>query len=128
MSRLDFERFSVKELKEYLDEHGVNYAGCFEKRELIDLAQGKIDPANGTLDKLYKEVFGACASMAADYENRVRDMSIKELKAHLKERGIDTAGALEKDELIELALSGGDDKRARKLEAHHELSEHLLEC
>ena len=90
---LNFERLSVKELKDYLEEHNVNYAGCFEKRELILLAQGKIDPAKGTLDKLYNRVFGACAAMMSEYEERVRSMTIKELKALLNQRGIDTKGS-----------------------------------
>lgn len=54
-------------------------------------------------------------------------MSISELKAHLKERGISTAGALERQELIDLALA--ESQRGKlDVEVAPSLSDHLVEC
>ena len=46
---LNFDNLSVKELKAYLDEQQINYDGCFERSEFIQLAKGQIAPAAGTM-------------------------------------------------------------------------------
>ena len=56
-------------------------------------------------------------------------MSVKQLKTHLAERGIDTTGAVEKEDFIALALQDqGSAGKARKIEGNMELSEHLCEA
>jgi hypothetical protein len=52
-------------------------------------------------------------------------MTVAQLKAHLQERGIPLAGALEKSELVELALRTDTGKSVAKAP---DVSEHLLEC
>ena len=57
-------------------------------------------------------------------------MPIKQLKAHLAERGIDTTGAVEKEDYIALALQDheGGPGKVHKVDGNMELSEHLCEA
>ena len=55
-------------------------------------------------------------------------MTVAELKAHLQERGIKAEGVLEKQELVELALSHNSRHKKEVDHPSQDMSEHLLEC
>eukprot|EP00051_Salpingoeca_urceolata_P030316 m.492560 g.492560 ORF g.492560 m.492560 type:complete len:170 (-) comp33083_c0_seq1:25-534(-) len=131
-----YDSMSVRELKQLLVECGIDPSGCIEKEELRRLAkgtlvQGDVAPVPGGaggVDVFLKGMLGSGPAMAADFELRVREFSIKQLKAHLQSRGIDTTGCVEKDDYLELALKGIGDTKPTKELGTHEVADHLLEA
>eukprot|EP00047_Mylnosiga_fluctuans_P010411 m.16134 g.16134 ORF g.16134 m.16134 type:complete len:126 (+) comp3104_c0_seq2:259-636(+) len=123
---VELQKLSVKEIKALLSERQIPCTGCFEKSELIALLLGKIESTGSGGDNFLTSIMGAAPGLAAAYQLKLEGMSVAELKAHLQERGIDTTGALERQELIGLALNSNRDRRT--VDTAPELSEHLLEC
>lgn len=135
----NFAAMSVRELKTHLSEAGIDFSGAFEKSELVALAEGKLSspekPAGvAGVDGFLKDMLGAGSALSAEYELRLSELSVAQLKAHLRKRGIDvpSGGAVERSELIALALEGPPGSKSNTAvglaELEQEMGEHLLEC
>ncbi len=120
---------TVSELKAHLDNHGLDYSGYLEKTDLIKLARGQLPPCESKADPFFAAQFGSASALAAQFQMKVEQWSIKQLKAHLDKIGRSYAGVFEKQELVALVLEGARNKTAKELEVEFsEPSESVLEC
>eukprot|EP00927_Polykrikos_kofoidii_P006548 TRINITY_DN12648_c0_g2_i1.p1 TRINITY_DN12648_c0_g2~~TRINITY_DN12648_c0_g2_i1.p1 ORF type:complete len:345 (-),score=45.02 TRINITY_DN12648_c0_g2_i1:455-1489(-) len=110
----ELRKLQVKELKRELETLGINPAGLFEKKDLVErLVQARLDspvpPPQGVQPDVDKPSpvaetetpKAADPSLAREIRSRCRAMRVKELRTELGSRGIRWADALDKDELAE---------------------------
>eukprot|EP00936_MAST-01D_sp_MAST-1D-sp1_P001769 g1769.t1 len=115
----DVSAMSLRELKVVLDEHGVDYSQCVEKREFRDLATQCLAPATtlsapapvvpeqSVADTPSSQTVVGTAKAGAELERPAADdvsaMSLRELKVVLDEHGVDYSQCVEKREFRDLA-------------------------
>eukprot|EP00965_Chrysotila_dentata_P199077 6179166-Pleurochrysis_carterae.AAC.6 len=113
----------LSELKSELDERGVAWRGvCFEKAELVAaLEKARLAPPSPPAAPSDRATQGTPAADSANgarsvseeeqIRQEVEKMKMKEMKAELVKRGVNTAGFLEKKEfvsaLVDARLAGG---------------------
>eukprot|EP00438_Fugacium_kawagutii_P030438 Skav216223 [mRNA] locus=scaffold238:376997:377854:+ [translate_table: standard] len=102
----EIQKMRAKEIKKELVDEGIDVSDIFEKDELVtrlhQLRSGTLPvPPPAPPEKEEVAEPGSSAPAAADFMARCRDMTTKELRTELGQRGIGWADALEKDELVE---------------------------
>lgn len=102
---------SVRELKFELDKRGIDYAQCREKRELQELLNNAFgDDTSPATAKRIKSSVGT---------ESAKTMTIQQLKAGLRARGVDFSNCHEKQELVELLTSALHEERSRFQHQQH---------
>lgn len=101
----DASTWSVRDLKQFLDECGLRHSDCFEKKELVDRVQAA----------LAKSKTGEWKARGTSDEE-LSAMSARELKAKIVEAGGSVAGCVFKEDYLDRArqmfLTGGSTRES----------------
>jgi len=75
MTRKDFECMTLKQLREYIVSKGGSYAGCFEKRDLVETAEKCTEKENSKFSKSwYQEIKPDNENLWTDHANSAKIM------------------------------------------------------
>lgn len=96
MRKDELEGRSIGKLKDLMSQLGVSYAGCVDKRELVDrlVQSGRIDVVEGL-------------PPVELTDRELSSKSVRELKTMLISYGLSVDGALDKRELIDRLIESG---------------------
>ena len=96
MRRDELEGRSIGKLKDLMSQLGVSYAGCVDKRELVErlVLSGKIDVVEGV-------------PPIEITESEISAKSVRDLKCMLTSFGLSADGMLDKRELIDRLIESG---------------------
>ena len=135
LSNVAMENFSMKELRQELDNIGADYTACIEKSEMYDLLQNKVPSpllaplsAPAQRSPLVVAQNPAVTKSKSKAKEAPKKLSIKSIKERLASLGVDYSGCLEISELVELLVAteqGHKTNPFREEKVRHTLSRPL---